>query len=292
MASWIVLQKPISNYDDRKGESYHYPLTIPNGRQISEGDYLICTLTAKLAKDKRRVFGLGRVERIDSNEKEAWALYGWYREFDVPYTFDEIGGDPRNNQTNSINRVPAKVEQRILQILLDDVRHDQGIVAEEQRLDQVLGYPASEVMEWDESLVEAIKEIFASIFRSQNAMKALVPQFGWRGLGNMLGDLGEFLALFEFNLRKAPTGTRDYDAVTPDGQTVQIKTVYVGSTINMRGSADLLLVIRINSDGQWKKLYYGDYDVVKKKASYGKRDNKYSISIKKLLVIGESARGE
>lgn len=287
MTSWVVLQKPISIYDDEEGVAYHYPLRIPNGRQIKEGDYLICTLTSKESKDGQRIFGIGRVEEIEINGEEAKAYYGWYREFDQPFTFEQIGGDPRNNQTNSINRVPVEKEKQVLRILLKEIKKDKGVEADEHRMDHLFKQPEGEELNWDEPLVEAVREIFASIFRSQNAMKALVPQFGWRGMGNMLGDFGEFMVLNHLELKKAPTGMRDYDAMTKDGKTVQIKTVFVSSTIGLRGTADLLLVIRVNSDGEWKIIYYGDYEKVKSSARYGKRDNKHAITVKKLIELNK-----
>ena len=60
MAIWFVLQKQSSIYDDEEGVSYHYPSSIPNGKQIQPGDYLVCTMTSKEAKDGRRIFGIGR----------------------------------------------------------------------------------------------------------------------------------------------------------------------------------------------------------------------------------------
>lgn len=293
MASWIVLQKQYSEYEDEEGISYKYPLSIPNGRQIKPGDYLICTLTSREAVNKKRIFGIGRVSDIEeSGNGRATASYGWYKEFEEPYTFDEIGGDPRNNGTNSINRVPDEREGQILGLLIEEASADIGVRIEEQRLNSLFKHVREHTpLEWDESLAEAVKQIFASIFRSQNALKALVPEFGWKGLGNMLGDFGEFMALHNLELVKAPTGTKDYDAVTKDGKTVQIKTSYVGGTVALRGTADFLLVVKVHLDGEWKIIYFGDYDRVKMAASYGARDNKHAITIKKLMSLAPKANG-
>ncbi len=124
MSVFMVLQKPESKYDDAEGICYEYPLSIPNGRQIDAGDYLICTLTAKTSEGGKRIFGVGRVEVISHYEKEgrdyASAEYGFYRTFEVPLTFDEIGGDPRNNHTNAIVRIPEEKEEDILSVLLSE----------------------------------------------------------------------------------------------------------------------------------------------------------------------------
>ena len=59
MTVFLVLQKPFSKYSDVRGHGYEYPTSIPNGRNIEEGDYLVCCLTKKNATDGQRVFGVG-----------------------------------------------------------------------------------------------------------------------------------------------------------------------------------------------------------------------------------------
>jgi len=136
--------------------------------------------------------------------------------------------------------------------------------------------------------VIAVQAIFASIFASQHALRALAPEFRWAGLGNLLGDFGEFLAIHHYGLLKAPGGFGDYDAKTPDGQTVQIKTNFASVDIGFRGEADLLLVLGIKSDGSWSELYFGPYAKVKAKARYSARDNKYMIAVTRLATLGET----
>ena len=101
-------------------------------------------------------------------------------------------------------------------------------------------------------------------------------------MGNLLGDYGEFIAIGKYNLKKAPGGADGYDAVTTDGLKVQIKANHSSSTIGFRGEADLLLVLRVESNAEWKELYYGPFKPVKAKATYSERDNKYMITVAKL----------
>ena len=42
---------------------------------------------------------------------------------------------------------------------------------------------------------EAVRHILANVFAAQNALRALAPEYRWTGLGNLLGDYGEFLAI-------------------------------------------------------------------------------------------------
>jgi hypothetical protein len=129
---------------------------------------------------------------------------------------------------------------------------------------------------------EAIKHIVATIFSAQNALRDLAPDQRWAGMGNLLGDYGEYIALTNYNLKKASGGADGYDALTTDGLKVQVKANHSSSTIGFRGDADLLLVLKVESDGDWRELYYGSFKSVKEKAKYSKRDNKYMIPIAKL----------
>ena len=50
---------------------------------------------------------------------------------------------------------------------------------------------------------EAIRHIIATIFSAQNALRSLAPEFKWTGLGNLLGDFGECVAIEHYGLKKA-----------------------------------------------------------------------------------------
>lgn len=84
----------------------------------------------------------------------------------------------------------------------------------------ILGRPVSSTMG---NRSEAIRHILATVFSAQNALRELAPGYRWTGLGNLLGDYGEFVAIDHYGLSKAGAGASGYDATTPDGRTVQIK---------------------------------------------------------------------
>ncbi len=88
--------------------------------------------------------------------------------------------------------------------------------------------------------VEAIKGIVASLYAAQRALRALAPEYRWAGMGNLLGDFGEFIAIDHYGLTRAPAGSQGFDAFTPDGRSVQIKANHASSSIGFRGEADLL----------------------------------------------------
>ena len=132
---------------------------------------------------------------------------------------------------------------------------------------------------------EAIRHIFATIFSAQNALRSLAPEFKWTGLGNLLGDFGECVAIEHYGLTKAESGSSGFDAINKDGQTIQIKANYSSKSIGIRGEADLLLVIKVKVDGSWEELYFGDFEKALSIANFSARDNKHSISITALKKI-------
>src|SRR5436189_6241241 len=101
----------------------------------------------------------------------------------------------------------------------------------------------------NERKIEAAKGIIASLFASQRALRALAPEYKWTGLGNLLGEFGEFIAVQGYGLTKASAGSDGYDARTPDGKSVQVKTNHAATQIGFRGSADLMLVLHIKTNG-------------------------------------------
>lgn len=135
-----------------------------------------------------------------------------------------------------------------------------------------------------------MRHLLATIFSAQDALRDLAPLQKWRGMGNLLGDYGEYIALANYALTKAPGGAAGYDALTADGRKVQIKANYASSTIGFRGEADLLLVLKVESTGAWTELYYGSFQPVKEMANYSQRDNKYMIPVAKLQELRKNKR--
>ncbi len=78
-------------------------------------------------------------------------------------------------------------------------------------------------------------------------------------MGNLLGDYWEYIALSNYNLKRAHSGADGYDGITAEGLKVQIKANHSSSTIGFRGEADLLLVLKIESSAEWQELYYGPF---------------------------------
>jgi hypothetical protein len=122
MNIFIVNQNPSSKYNDEVGKRYDYPTSIANGKQIKVGDLLIFILSSKSAKnlkfEDKRVTGFSKIDSItfyNTITKEmAIASYEWYKHFDIPLSFEQIGGDYRTNVNNSINKVSSDFNLELL----------------------------------------------------------------------------------------------------------------------------------------------------------------------------------
>jgi hypothetical protein len=134
----------------------------------------------------------------------------------------------------------------------------------------------------------AVKSIIATIYSAQNALRALAPEYKWAGLGNLLGDYGEFVTTRYYHLRKGAPGSDGFDARTLDGKSVQVKTNHAADQIGFRGTADLLLVVKVDESGSWEEVYYGDFATVQNEARRSERDNKWMIAVSKLRTLQSS----
>ena len=89
----------------------------------------------------------------------------------------------------------------------------------------------------NEQVTKAVQSTFASIVRTRQTLKILAPEFRWTIGGNLVGDFGEYIAITEYSLLPAPKGSKDFDARTQDGKTVQIKANHEAGMIGYRGAS-------------------------------------------------------
>lgn len=140
--------------------------------------------------------------------------------------------------------------------------------------------------------LEAISHVLSTIFKSQEILKTLAPEFKWTGLGNLLGDYGECVGIAAYNLEKAPPGSNGFDAITSCGKTVQIKATYSSKAVGIRGKADLLLVLKIEQDGGFSEVYFNCFDKALDLSNASRRDNKRLITVSKLLNLNVALQKE
>ena len=83
----------------------------------------------------------------------------------------------------------------------------------------------------EKTMSEKVNSLVKNIFETIIELKKIEPDYTWR---NYLGDYGEYIAIKKYDLIKAPTNTKSYDATTKEGKTVQIKSVNTGTNIKLK----------------------------------------------------------
>lgn len=113
--AWLVIQARDSCYGDVEGRCYEYPGRIQYGRQIGVGDVVIACRPTKEAPDGRRIVGVGRIKAIvDGPEGRKIAHYDRHLSIDPPASFNEVGGEPRQNPFITINPITSTVVDSLL----------------------------------------------------------------------------------------------------------------------------------------------------------------------------------
>lgn len=109
IVSWLVIQARDSHYADIEGKCYEYPEGIPNGQRVKPGDVLVISLPQKDADQGRRLIGIGAIGSIRrAGTGHFKAHYDFYKKIDPVLAFEDVGGDPRTNTINSINKIDTR----------------------------------------------------------------------------------------------------------------------------------------------------------------------------------------
>jgi hypothetical protein len=97
---------------------------------------------------------------------------------------------------------------------------------------------------------------------ARNDLRAEFPGHPFALDGNLVGDIGEAIAIKEFGLKKLNSGSKNHDCKAQNGKHVQVKTTQqtvpgmgVGLGLEKR-SFDHLIVIQLLDDG-YEILYNG-----------------------------------
>jgi len=129
-------------------------------------------------------------------------------------------------------------------------------------------------------------------------------EFKKRGIKFNVGDIGEVIAINYFNktpglsnLQKAPTGTKNVDALSRNGERYSIKTikegnktgtVYPDKTDKEKQLFEYLLLVQINDDYELFSMHRFSWEQFKKVKQWDKTMNAWYISkSQKALKQGE-----
>jgi len=134
----------------------------------------------------------------------------------------------------------------------------------------------------------------------------IIKQLKKRGIirtKNLLGDLGEYLAIEHFNntsgmsnLQAAPAGTQNIDAISRNGDRYSIKSttgnltgVFYGlehpnSDIIDKQKFEYVLIVKFDNDYQLEKIIQLDWELFLKYKRWHKTMTAWNISITKALI--------
>ena len=117
---WLIKHsKREHDHGNIPGIRYRFGRSLPNGKSgLQVGDIVVGFHVARdVSGSEGRLFGIGRIgSRLDVGDGERDDVYfDRFLMFDHPLSWDDFGGDPRNNQTNSIVRAPAAFIEAVMQ---------------------------------------------------------------------------------------------------------------------------------------------------------------------------------
>lgn len=102
--------------------------------------------------------------------------------------------------------------------------------------------------------------------------------------GHLVGSIGEVLAAHRYDLKLHSASAEKHDAVTQDGRQVQIKATQA-STVALRAEPELLLVLKLEKDGQATEIYNGPGAVVWSKCGPIQKNGQRPISVSNLKKL-------
>ena len=132
-----------------------------------------------------------------------------------------------------------------------------------------------------------LREKIRNIYAIAAELETMFPGRKFNPDGNMVGIIGEAIAEVEYRVELFALCTPGIDGAVC-GRNVQIKTTQ-GREVAVKKpkAADLLLVIRISSDGNWERVYDGDSERVWNALATQKESfmREKTISVKRLRQL-------
>ena len=139
------------------------------------------------------------------------------------------------------------------------------------------------------SVQHAVKQLL----RIVDQLQSEYPKKRFTLDGRLVGDLGEILVEGAYDVQIFESLEKHYDAVTPDGRQVQIKTTMQKSlTFPVDHVPDHYLAIQIHPDGKFTEVFNGPGSIAHKAVENRKptKTNLHSIGIKALSRLNETVQ--
>ena len=107
--------------------------------------------------------------------------------------------------------------------------------------------------------IEKLPNLIQSLYKIVQELRALFPTWNFTPDGKFVGDIGEVLACYHFDLEPLPNNQKMHDAKTKDGKHVQIKITQRKSLGlgNTRRDFEHLIAYHLQETGEPKVIYNG-----------------------------------
>lgn len=136
-----------------------------------------------------------------------------------------------------------------------------------------------------------LQPILRRLYEARNELRVLYPDFKFTLDGNLIGDIGEAIALQDFSLEKLPPGTPGHDFRTKRGKLVQVKAtqarkggIHLGTKMT---SFEHLIVIQLSEAGNYDILYDGPGSLIDE-ARVGRKTP--SLTVNRLRQLNEQVK--
>jgi hypothetical protein len=139
---------------------------------------------------------------------------------------------------------------------------------------------------------EQVKALIKQIYSAVKGLREQFPERPFTPDGHMVGSIGEMYASQDYGVKLSGITNPIHDGIV-NGRQVQVKATQ-RSGVELKGETDLLLVLKINEDGEYEEIYNGDGVRPWQSLEHRKptKAGEKSISIKQLKALNETVNAK
>lgn len=131
-----------------------------------------------------------------------------------------------------------------------------------------------------EILSAKIKELYVIV----NDLEKQYPGRHFTPDGHLVGSIGEVLAAGYYGLSLLPASSETHDAISQNGQKIQIKATQIGR-VSLSSEPEHLIVLKILPSGDADEIYNGPGKLVWEATGKLQKNGQRSISLYKLKSL-------
>lgn len=140
-----------------------------------------------------------------------------------------------------------------------------------------------------ENLQTLVQQLYATV----NQLEKMFPGRRFTPDGHLVGSLGECLVADAYGLQLERSSNKGYDALTADGEQVEIKATQAKS-VAFRSEPQRTIVIKLARDGSFEEIYNGPGAIVwaQFKGRPPPSNGQYQITLTRLRQLNQAVAVE